>query len=93
MKPLDHLITLIFLAFSFSDLLIHPNRFHMTGVLHEIQYYGKTVERKTGDYAYCVQLLVLEMCENVRQKMIFHKRFLCASFTNSQLESRFLQHI
>lgn len=72
MKRLDNLITLIFLAFCFSDLLIHPNRFHMTGVLHETQYCGKTVERKTGDFAYCVQLLVLEMCENMRQKMIFH---------------------
>jgi len=59
MKRLDNLITLIYLAFCFSDLLIHPNRFHMTVVLHEIQYCGKTVgkKKKTGDFAYCVQLL------------------------------------
>jgi len=63
MKRMDNLITLIYLAFCFSDLLIHPNRFHMTVVLHETQYCGKTVEKKkkkkkqTGDFAYCVQLL------------------------------------
>ncbi len=42
-------------------------------VLGETQYCGKTVERRTeGDCAYCVQLLALEECVCVRQKMIFH---------------------
>lgn len=45
----------------------------MIGVLGETQYCGKTVERRTeGDCAYCVQLLALEECVCVRQKMIFH---------------------
>lgn len=72
-KCFDHLKALIFLSFCFSDLLIHPNRLHMIGVLGETQYCGKTVERRTeGDCAYWVQLLALEECVCVRQKMIFH---------------------
>lgn len=44
----------------------------MIGVLYETQHCGKTVKRKTGDFAYCVQLLALEAFVCVRQKMIFH---------------------
>lgn len=70
MKRLE---VLIFLAFCFSDVLIHPNRIHMISVLRETQYCGKTVGRKTeGDFAYCVQLLALKVCVCVKQKVIFH---------------------